>query len=178
MSSAEAFAEKAPLLEDVALAKIVLVDLLAPTVREHVETVSMYGSFVDPDRSLDRDGTISDLDVYVTVDDAVLPADAAGEPIEVSTRFTATTHGQLCRCATHGTLDVYGRREAFDVPLPDAPEPVRESIERAERAVFHARETDADLLRVRPLDLTLGTPEAFATFVAGDPHLEVWPRDE
>jgi hypothetical protein len=177
MSSAEAFAEKAPLLDDVALAKIVLVDLLAPTVREHVETVSVYGSFVDPDRALDRNGTVSDLDVYVTVDDKALPA-PAGEPVEVSTRFTATTHGQLCRCATHGALDVFGRREAFDVPLPDTSVPLRESIERAERAVFHATELDTELLRLRPLDLTLGTPEAFATFLGDDPQMEVWPRDE
>ena len=175
----DAFAEKAPLLEDVGLAKIVLFDLLAPEVREHVESVHVYGSFVDPDRELDRDGDTSDLDVYVTVGDAVLPTVAGShEPAEVSTRFGATKHGLLCRCATQGALEVFGRREAFDVPLPDAPEPVVGSVERAERAVFHARETDGELLRFRPLDLTLGTPDAFATFVDDDPYLEVWPLDE
>ena len=177
MSSADTFAEKAPLLEDVALAKIVLIDLLAPEVRRHVDTVSVYGSFADPDRALDRDGTVSDLDVYVTLDDAALPR-VGGEPIEVSTRFTATHHGQLCRCATHGALEVYGQREAFDVPLPDASVALWASIECAERAVFHATELDAELLRLRPLDLTLGTPGAFEAFLGDDPHLEVWPRDE
>jgi hypothetical protein len=179
MSSADTFAEKAPLLKDVGLAKIVLFDLLAPEVREHVESVYVYGSFVDPDRELDRDGDVSDLDVYVTVGDEVPPTvDGSQEPAEVSTRFGATEHGLLCRCATQGALEVFGRGEAFDVPLPDAPEPVVGSVERAERAVFHAREIDGELLRFRPLDLTLGTPDAFATFVDGDPHLEVWPLDE
>lgn len=173
---ADAFAAKAPLLEDVALAKIVLFDLLAPAVRDHVEGVYVYGSFVAPERELDRDGEVSDLDVYVTVDDAILPG-AGDDPREVSTRFGATEHGLLCRLATQGALDVFGRREAFDVGLPDAPDPVVATVERAERAVFHAREMDIDLLRFRPLDLTLGTPEAFRSFVGGDPHLQVWPLD-
>jgi len=176
---AEAFADRAPLLEDATVAKVVLFDLLEREVREHVKSVYVYGSFVDPDQELDRDGDVSDLDIYVTVGDAVLPTvDGAHEPAEVSTRFGATEHGLLCRCATQGALEVFGRGEAFDVPLPDAPEPVVGSVERAERAVFHARETDGELLRFRPLDLTLGTPDAFATFVDGDPHLEVWPLDE
>ena len=173
----DAFAEKAPLLEDVGLAKIVLFDLLAPEVREHVESVHVYGSFVDPDRELDRDGDTSDLDVYVTVGDAVLPT-VDGEPAEVSTRFSATEHGLLCRCATQGALDVYGRREPFDVPLPEVSEPLRESVERAERAVFHATERDTELLRFRATDLTLGAAAAFEAFLGDDPRLQVWPLDE
>lgn len=174
---AEVFAEKAPLLVEPAVAKIVLFDLLERPVREHVDGVYVYGSFADPDTELDREGDVSDLDVYVTVDEAILPA-VEGDPAEVSTRFNATQHGLLCRLATQGAIEVFGRREAFDIPLPDAPEPVVGSVERAERAVFHAREIDVELLRFRPLDLTLGTADAFATFVDDDPHLGVWPLDE
>ena len=64
MPTADTFAEKAPLLADIDLAKIVVSDLLAPEVREYVERVYVYGSFVDPDAELDRDGDTSDLDVY------------------------------------------------------------------------------------------------------------------
>jgi hypothetical protein len=112
----DAFAEKAPLLEDIGLAKIVLFDLLAPEVREHVESVYVYGSFVDDSTELDRDGDTSDLDVYVTVADEVLPR-VDGEPREVSTRFGASQHGLLCRCATQSALTVYGRTEPFDLSL-------------------------------------------------------------
>jgi hypothetical protein len=179
MSSAETFAEKAPLLEDLGLAKIVLFDLLAPEVREHVESVYVYGSFVDDSTELDRDGDTSDPDVYVTVGDAVLPrVDGAQEPAEVSTRFGATEHGLLCRCATQGALEVFGRADPFDIPLSGVSEPLRESIERAERAVFHATELDTELLRFRATDLTLGTAAAFEAFLGDDPRLQVWPLDE
>jgi len=174
----EVFAERAPLLDDVALAKIVLVDLLAREVREHTTGVFVYGSFVDGAATLDREGDTSDLDVYVTVAPEGLPTTDGGEPREVSTRFSATDHGLLCRCATHGALDVFGRAEPFDVPLPDVPEPVAESIKSAERAVFHAREMDTELLRFRALDLSLGTAAAFRSFLGDDPRLQVWPLDE
>ena len=174
---AEAFAERAPLLDPPTVAKVVLFDLLAPEVREHVESVYVYGSFVDPDRELDRDGDTSDLDVYVTVGDVVLPT-VDSKPAEVSTRFSASQHGLLCRCATQGALDVFGRTDPFDVPLPDAPEGIVESIKSAERAVFHPREMDADLLRFRALDLTLGTRDAFERFLGEDPRLRVWPLDQ
>jgi len=103
-----------------------------------------------------------------------LPSDTT----EVSTRFSASQHGLLCRCATQGALDVYGRREPFDVPLPEVSEPLRESVERAERAVFHATERDTELLRFRATDLTLGTAAAFEAFLGDDPRLQVWPLDE
>jgi len=176
---AEAFADRAPLLDDATVAKVVLFDLLEREVREHVKSVYVYGSFVDPDQELDRDGDVSDLDIYVTVGDAVLPTvDGAHEPAEVSTRFGATEHGLLCRCATQGALDVYGRADPFDVPLPEVSEPLRESIERAERTVFHATELDTELLRFRATDLTLGTAAAFEAFLGDDPRLQVWPLDE
>jgi len=171
---AEAFAERAPLLDDVTLAKIVLFDILEPPVRDGVECVYVYGSFVDDSTELDRDGAVSDLDVYVTVGPEVLPR-VDGEPREVSTRFSASQHGLLCRCATQGALEVSGRAEPFDVPLPQVSEPLRESIERA---VFHANELDTELLRFRATDLILGTPDAFATFLGDDPRLQVWPLDE
>lgn len=174
----EVFARSAPLLDDVALAKIVLVDLLAPEVRDHVAGVYVYGSFVDGTTELDREGNTSDLDVYVQVAPEGLPTTDDGEPREVSTRFSATDHGLLCRCATHGALDVFGRTEPFVVPLPDAPGPVVESIKSAERAVFHAREMDTELLRFRALDLTLGTGDAFERFLGEDPRLRVWPLDD
>lgn len=175
---ADVFAEKAPLLEGLEVAAIVLFDLLDAEVRREVDAVYVYGSFADPDRELDRDGDVSDLDVYVTVEDvAVLPT-ADGEPAEVSTRFGATEHELLCRLATQEAFEVFGRSDGFDVSLPDAPEAVVESIERAERTAFHVSELDVELLRFRPLDLTLGTPGAFASFVDDDPHLQVWPLDE
>ena len=173
----DAFAEKAPLLEDVGLAKIGLFDLLAPEVREHVESVYVYGSFVDDSTELDRDGDTSDLDVYVIVGDEVLPR-VDGEPRELSTRFGATEHGLLCRCATQGALEVFGRADPFDIPLSGVSEPLRESIERAERAVFHETELDTELLRFRATDLTLGTAAAFEAFLGDDPRLRVWPLDE
>jgi hypothetical protein len=174
---AEAFADRAPLLDDATVAKVVLFDLLAPEVREHVENVYVYGSFVNDTTELDRDGAVSDLDVYVTVGDEVLPR-IDGEPREVSTRYGATEHGLLCRCATQGALEVYGRAEPFNLSLPEASEPLRESIERAERAVFHANELDTELLRFRATDLTLGTAAAFETFLGDDPRLRVWPLKE
>ena len=174
---AEAFAERAPLLKPPTMAKVILFDLLEREVREHVESVYVYGSFVDDSTELDRDGDVSDLDVYVTVADEVLPR-VNGEPREVSTRFGATEHGLLCRCATQGALEVYGRADPFDLSLPEASEPLRESIERAERAVFHASELDTELLRFRATDLTLGTPPAFEAFLGDDPRLRVWPLDE
>ena len=174
MSTADTFAEKAPLLADVDLAKIVVSDLLAPEVREYVERVYVYGSFVDDSTELDRDGDTSDLDVYATVDGDLLPGDVT----EVSTRFSASRHGLLCRCATQDALEVYGRAEPFDLSLPPVSEPLRESIERAERAVFHATELDTELLRFRATDLTLGTPAAFEAFLGDDPRLRVWPTDE
>ena len=176
---AEAFANRAPLLDGATVAKVVLFDLLEREVREHVESVYVYGSFVNDSTELDRDGDTSDLDVYVTVGDAILPrVDGAQEPAEVSTRFGATEHGLLCRCATQGALDVYGRADPFDVPLPEVSEPLRESIERAERTVFHATELDTELLRFRATDLTLGTAAAFEAFLGDDPRLQVWPLDE
>ena len=174
---AEVFADRAPLLDDATVAKVVLFDLLAPEVREHVERVYVYGSFVNPDTELDRDGDTSDLDVYVTVAPEVLPR-VGGEPREVSTRFGATEHGLLCRCATQGALEVFGRADPFDIPLSGVSEPLRESIERAERAVFHANELDTELLRFRATDLTLGTATAFEAFLGDDPRLQVWPLDE
>ena len=137
MSSAETFAEKAPLFEDLGLAKIVLFDLLAPEILPRVD----------------------------------------GKSREVSTRFGATEHGLLCRCATQGALNVYGRAEPFDLSLPAVSEPLRETIERAERAVFHATELDTELLRFRATDLTLGTAAAFEAFLGDDPRLQVWPLD-
>jgi hypothetical protein len=171
---AEAFADRAPLLDDATVAKVVLFDLLEREVREHVESVYVYGSFVDDSTELDRDGDTSDLDVYATVDDDLLP----GDTTEVSTRFSASQHGLLCRCATQGALAVYGRREPFDVPFPEVSEPLRESVKRGERAVFHATERDTELLRFRATDLTLGTAAAFEAFLGDDPRLQVWPLDE
>jgi len=60
----------------------------------------------------------------------------------------------------------------------EASEPLRESIERAERAVFHATEGDTELLRFRATDLTLGAAAAFEAFLGDDPRLQVWPLDE
>jgi hypothetical protein len=174
---AETFADRAPLLNPETVAKAVRFDLFAPEVHEHVERVYVYGSFVNPDTELDRNGDTSDLDVYVTVAPEVLPR-VDGEPREVSTRFGASQHGLLCRCATQGALDVYGRADPFDLSLPEASEPLRESIKRAERAVFHATERDTELLRFRATDLTLGTAAAFEAFLGDDPRLQVWPLDE
>ena len=95
----------------------------------------------------------------------------------MSTRFGATEHGLLCRCATQGALNVYGRAEPFDLSLPEVSDPLRESLERAERTVFHATELDTELLRFRATDLTLGTAAAFEAFLGDDPRLQVWPLD-
>jgi len=177
----ETYRERAPLLPPDALTEIVFGDLLAPELVEHVEAVYVYGSFADPDRELDRDGDVSDLDLYV-----VMEREAAGEFLptgegpgagEVSTRFGATQHGLLCRLATQGAITVYGRDEPLGVTLPDAPEPVVESLVRAERAVFHASGFDVELLQFRPTDLTLGTRDVFDQFVGDDPHLQVWAAD-
>lgn len=202
--SAETYRERAPLLNGGDLAEVVLGDLLDPAFAEHLDGVYVYGSFVDPDRELDRDGDTSDLDIYVTVEPdtarELLPglpaaepgADGDGDPAgecedkdegeggarEASTRFGATQHGLLCRLATQGALTVYGRDEPVGVALSDAPAPVVESLVRAERAVFHTSGFDPELLRFRPLDLTLGTPTAFERFVGEDPHLRVWPTDD
>jgi hypothetical protein len=79
--------------------------------------------------------------VYVTVADGLLP----GDTTEVSTCFGATTHGLLCRAATQGWLDVCGRPEPVEVSLVDD-SALRESLLRAERAVWHARGIDPELL--------------------------------
>lgn len=173
---AETFADRAPLLDDIDVANVVLFDLLEPAVRERVDHVYVYGSFVDADRELDRDGDVSDLDVYAVVDEGAL--DTWGvDGTEVPTRFSASQHGLLCRCATQGALDVYGRREPFDVPLGVDDSALVESLTRAERAVFHARALDTELLHFRALDLALGTSGTFERFLGDDPRLEVWPLD-
>jgi hypothetical protein len=171
---AEAFADRAPLLDPPTVAKVVLFDLFAPEVREHAERVYVYGSFVDDSTELDREGGTSDLDVYVTVADGLLP----GDTTEVSTRFGATTHGLLCRAATQGWLNVYGRPEPVVVSLPVDDSALRESLLRAERAAWHARGIDPELLQFRATDLTLGTTAAFERFLGDDPRLEVWPLND
>lgn len=175
---ADSFVTKAPLLADGELAAVLLEDVLDPTVVERVAAVYCYGSLADPDASLDADGSVSDVDVYVVLEDGALADLGAPERAsEVSTRFSATQHGVLCRLAAQGVLDVHARPEPFDVPLNVAGGPLARSVRQAERAVFHAREGDVELLQFRPMDCTIGTEAAFREFVEPDPHLKVWPCD-
>lgn len=146
-------------------------DLLAATIRGRCRSIWLYGSFADPETPVDRDGEVSDLDLWV------VHPDVGGDG--VSTRFSADRHGLLCRLAAHGAVDVYaGDRDPDDlrgVQLPTHNEALRMTLERAERAVVRANRLDHELLRFRPVDLTIGTRSALDEFLDGDPALCLWP---
>lgn len=183
----QTFRVKAPRLSLESLTEVVRNDVLAPAVRDVARSAWLHGSFADPRSGIDREDLetpggpngLSDVDVFVVVE--------GWGDLHLSTRFTASQHGLLCRLAAQGELDVYtGDGPPDRLDRPAVPEEVRSRVSvptpalerticRAERTTFHVREFDVELLQFRALDLTLGGQTAFEQLVGDEPRLQLWP---
>lgn len=180
---ADVYAERAPNLPAYELLTVVREEILADELLEDVVAIHVYGSFVRPDVAIDYDEQLnepthpadnSDLDVWVEMegwDDRVL-----------SSRYTGSQHGLVCRLAAQGLVDVHGLEdsELLDVPISgriDATDAEIETIRRAERTTVSLTDTDQEILGFRPLDFSLGGSDAWEREVGDDPTLTIWNRN-
>lgn len=177
---ADVYAHRAPMLPVAELRPILVEDLVVDGLRDRMDAIHVYGSFIDPDAQLDYDDSFdepqhpadaSDLDVWIEVD----------APATASTRFGGNQHGLLCRLASQGVLNDWGERaQEFETipidPTRELDDAIIETVRRAERATFSLTEQDAEILGFRVLDLTIGTRDAFEQEVGDDPYLTIWPE--
>lgn len=190
MTARETFRRKAPRLSRATVARVVRTDVLAPSVRDAARGGWLHGSFADPGSGLDREDPatpggshgLSDVDVFVVIDD--------WSDRTLTTRFTASEHGLLCRLAAQGELhvstdaDLSGRLDRAAVPegfcgaVALSATALEKTLHRAERTAFHVRGFDVDHLQFRALDLTLGGPTAFDRLVGDDPRIRLWSEGD
>lgn len=155
----DSFNRKAPLVDAEELVEIIVDEIVSEDLKQQADSIWLLGSFVNPEKELDRKGR-SDLDVFVVVPDWEYPQVDTGVAIFAD---QATVPELIAELADNGEyLALKGPEGRWERPPAEIwdtiPEYARRTLINSASNVFFRNEDEKASNKIRLYDVTIGSP--------------------